>query len=204
MDQTFRDIARRFETDKKRRRVLSTQRIVFLVVETAGDPGLLVERVRQTLVSADPEFRTYGVRRLSDSLDASFWQARFELWVLGILGALALVLAAVGMYGVLAYHVTARTREIGIRMALGARPREVVQLVTAQGLRVTIAGIVIGLFISAMASRLLTTLLQGVSPTDTVTWSSAVGVWIAVALVACWLPARRATRVEPVVALREE
>ena len=151
--------------------------IVFLVLETAGDPGLLVERVRQTLVSADPDFRTYGVHRLSESLDASFWQARFELWVLGILGALALVLAAVGMYGVLAYHVTARTREIGIRMALGARPREVVQLVTAQGLRVTIAGIAIGLLMSALASSLVTTLLQGVSPTDAVTWSSAVGVW---------------------------
>jgi putative ABC transport system permease protein len=178
--------------------------IVFLVIETAGDPGLLAERVRQTLVSAHPDFRTYGVRLLSDSLDASFWQARFELWVLGILGTLALVLAAVGMYGVLAYHVTARTREIGIRIALGARPREVVELVIAQGLRVAIAGIAIGLLISAMASRLLTTLLQGVSPTDAVTWSSAAGVWIAVALLACWLPARRATRVEPVVALREE
>jgi putative ABC transport system permease protein len=118
--------------------------------------------------------------------------------------ALALTLAAVGMYGVLAYHVTARTREIGIRMALGARRREVVQLVIAQGLRVTIAGIVVGLLISALASRLLTTLLQGVSPTDAATWSSAVGVWIAVALVACWLPARRATRVEPAIALREE
>ena len=178
--------------------------IVFLVMETAGDPGLLVERVRQTLVSADPDFRTYGVRRLSDSVGASFWQARFELWVLGVLGTLALLLAAVGMYGVLAYHVTARTREIGIRMALGATPHEVVQLVIAQGLRVTIAGIGIGLLISAMTSRLLTTLLQGVSPTDVVTWSSAVGVWVAVALVACWLPARRATRVEPAVALREE
>jgi len=173
-------------------------------VETAGDPGSLMERVRQTLVSVDPDFRTYGVHRLSESLDASFWQARFELWVLGVLGALALLLAAVGMYGVLTYHVTARTREIGIRVALGARPREVVQLVIAQGLRVTIAGIVIGLLISALASRLLATFLQGVSPTDAVTWSSAVGVWIAVALVACWLPARRATRVEPVVALREE
>jgi len=108
------------------------------------------------------------------------------------------------MYGVLAYHVTARTREIGIRVALGARPREVVELVIAQGLRLTIAGIAIGLLICALASRLLTTLLQGVSPTDAVTWSSAAGVWIVVALVACWLPARRATRVEPLVALREE
>lgn len=178
--------------------------IVFLVIETAGDPGPMAEHIRQTLVSADPDFRTYGVRRLRDSLDASFWQARFELWVLGILGALALVLAAVGMYGVLAYHVTARTREIGIRMALGARPREVVQLVIAQGLRVTVAGIAIGLLISAAASRLLATLLQGVSPTDPVTWSSAVVVWMAVALVACWAPARRATRAEPAMALREE
>jgi len=178
--------------------------IVFLLLETARDPGLQMERVRQTLVSANPDFRTYGVRRLSDSLDASFWQARLELWVLGILGTLALLLAAIGMYGVLAYHVTARTREIGIRMALGARPQEVVQLVIAQGLRVTIAGIAIGLAISALVSRLLTTLLEGVSPTDAVTWSSAVGVWIAVALVACWLPARRAARVQPLIALREE
>jgi len=178
--------------------------IVFLVVETAGVVGPLMERVRQTLVSADPDFRTYGVRRLSDSLDASFWQARFELWVLGILGALALVLAAVGMYGVLAYHVTARTREIGVRVALGARPSDVVRLVIAQGLRVTAAGVAIGLLISALASRLLATLLQGVSPTDAVTWSAAVAVWIAVALVACWLPARRAARIEPLVALRHE
>ena len=178
--------------------------IAFLVVETAGDPGPLIERVRRTLASANPDFRTYGVHRLSESLDASFWQARFELWVLGILGALALLLAAVGMYGVLMYHVTARTREIGIRMALGARPRELIQLVIAQGLRVTVAGIGIGLLVSALVSRLLTTLLQGVSPTDAVTWSAAVGVWIVVALAACWLPARRATRVEPVVALREE
>jgi len=178
--------------------------IVFLVVETAGDAGPLMGRVRQTLVSADPDFRTYGVHRLSDAVDASFWQPRFELWVLGILGSLALVLAAVGMYGVLACHVTARTREIGVRVALGARPPAVVRLVIAQGLRLTAAGIAIGLLISALASRLLATLLQGVSPTDAVTWSAAVAVWIAVALVACWLPARRAARVEPLVALRHE
>jgi putative ABC transport system permease protein len=110
--------------------------------------------------------------------------------VLKILRALALVLAAVGMYGVLVYHVTARTREIGIRVALGARPRDEVEMVIAQGLRVTIVGIAIGLLISAAASRALTTLLQGVSATDAVTWSAAVGVWIAVALIACWVPAR--------------
>jgi putative ABC transport system permease protein len=178
--------------------------VVFLVVETAGDPAPLVERVRNTLVSANPDFRIYGVHRLTESLDASLWQARFELWVLGILAMLALALAAIGMYGVLAYHVAARTREIGIRVALGARPREVVRLVVAQGLCVTAAGIAIGLLLSALSSRLLAALLQGVSPRDALTWSAAVGGWIAVALVACWLPARRAARVEPLVALREE
>jgi predicted permease len=178
--------------------------IVFLVVETAGDPGPMMERVRDVLVSANPDFRTYGIKRLSDSLDASFWQARFELWVLGILGALALVLAAVGMYGVIAYHVTTRTREIGIRVAVGARPADVFRLVMSQGLRVTVTGIAIGLLLSAATSRLLASLLYGVSPTDAVTWSSAVAVWLAVAFLACWLPARRAARVEPVVALRQD
>jgi len=178
--------------------------IVFLVVETARDPGPLVSRVRQTLLSANPDFRTYGVLRLSDSLDASFWQARFELWLLAILGSLSLALAAIGMYGALAYHVTARTREIGIRVALGARPREVVRLVIAQGLRVTAAGIALGLAISALASRLLAALLPGVSPTDALTWASAVAVWIAVALLACWIPAHRAARIQPLAALREQ
>jgi predicted permease len=178
--------------------------IIFIVVETAGDPGPMMERVQETLLSANPDFRTYGVKRLSESLDTSFWQARFELWVLGVLGMLALVLAAVGMYGVIAYHVTARTREIGIRMAIGAQPADVFRLVIGQGLRVTLAGIAIGLTLSALSARLLASLLYGVSPTDAATWSAAVAVWLMVALLACWLPARRAARVEPVVALRQD
>jgi len=178
--------------------------IMFLVVETAGDPGPSMERIGQMLASAHPDFRTYGVKRLSDSLDASLWQARFELWLLGILGTLALLLAAVGMYGVLAYHVTVRTREIGIRVALGAGSRDVVRLVIGQGLRVTLTGVGIGLLLSAITSQLLASLLQGVSPADAVAWSAPVGVWMGVALLACWLPARRAARVEPVVALRQD
>ncbi|MGA3025434.1 MAG: ABC transporter permease [Bryobacteraceae bacterium] len=178
--------------------------IVFIVVETAGDPGPMMKPVRETLVSSNPDSRMYGVMRLSDSLDMSFWQARFELWVLGVLGTLALVLAAVGMYGVIAYHVTARTREVGIRMAVGAQPADVFGLVIGQGLRVTLVGIAIGLALSAMAARLLASLLYGVSPTDPATWAAAVAVWLAVALLACWLPARRAARVEPVVALRQD
>ena len=164
----------------------------------------MLEAVRRTLISSNPDFRTYGVKRLSDALDASFWQARFELWVLGVLGTLALVLAAVGMYGVIAYHVTTRTREIGIRMAIGATPADAIRLVIGQGLRVTLAGIAIGLILSAMAARLLASLLYGVSPTDAATWAAAVAVWLAVGLLACWLPARRAARVEPVIALRQD
>ncbi len=178
--------------------------IAFLVAETAGDSGSLMETVRKTLVSIHPDFRTYGVKRLSESLDASFWQVRFEVWVLGILGTLAMVLAAVGMYGVMAYHVTARTREIGIRMAVGAQRSDVFQLVVSQGLRVTLAGIGVGLVLSAMAARLLPSLLYGVSATDAATWSASIAVWLVVAPLACWLPAYRATRVEPLRALRHE
>ncbi|MDE3198814.1 MAG: ABC transporter permease [Acidobacteriota bacterium] len=178
--------------------------IAYLIVETAADPGPVIEPLRRILTSAGPDFRTYGVHRLTESLDASFWQARFELWVVGVLGSLALLLAAVGLYGVLVCHVAARTREIGIRVALGAQPRKVVHLILVQGLRVTLLGVGAGLIVSALASRLLTSLLQGVSPADPVTWSSAVLIWIAVSLLACWLPARRATRVVPISALREE
>ena len=177
--------------------------IVFIVVETAGDPGSLTETVRKTLASLHPDFRTYGVKRLGESLEASFWQIRFEVWVLGILGTLAIVLAAVGMYGVMAYHVTARTREIGIRMAVGAQRSDVFRLLIGQGMRVTLAGIAAGLILSAMEARLLPSLLYGVSATDTATWAAAVAVWLIVAPLACWLPFLRTTRVEPLLALRQ-
>jgi putative ABC transport system permease protein len=178
--------------------------IVFIVVETASETGATAETVRATLASADPDFRTYGVRRLSESLGASYWQVRFEVWVLGILGTLAMALAAIGMYGAMAYHVTARTREIGIRMAVGARPADVFRLVIAQGARVTLAGIAAGLILAAMAARLLAGLLHGVSPADVATWGAAIAVWLIVAPVACWLPARRAIRIEPISALRHD
>jgi predicted permease len=178
--------------------------IVFIVVETSGDPGRLIETVRGTLASSDPDFRAYGVTRLSESLDASFWQVRFEVWVLGVLGTLALVLAAVGMYGAMAYHVAARTREIGIHIALGARPADVFRMVIGRGVRVTLAGIAAGLLLSALAARMLSSLLYGVSAADSVAWAGAIAVWLIVAPLACWLPARRAARVEPVVALRQE
>jgi ABC-type antimicrobial peptide transport system permease subunit len=108
------------------------------------------------------------------------------------------------MYGVMAYHVTARTREIGIRMAMGAQRTDVFRLVIGQGVRVTLAGIVAGLMLSALAGRLLASLLYGVSATDAATWASAVAVWLIVAPMACSLPALRAMRVEPLLALRQD
>jgi putative ABC transport system permease protein len=178
--------------------------IAYMVIETADDAGPTMESVRRTLIYSHPDFRVYGVRRLSESLDASFWQARFEVWVLGIVGTLALVLAAVGMYGMMAFHVTSRTREIGIRMAVGAQRADVFRLVIGQGIRVTLAGIGGGLILASLASRLLAGLLYGVSPTDAAAWSGAVLVWLVVAPLACWLPAIRATSVEPLSALRQD
>jgi predicted lysophospholipase L1 biosynthesis ABC-type transport system permease subunit len=178
--------------------------IAYMVIETAGDPGALIEPVRKTLVSSHPDFRVYGVKRLAESLAASFWQVRFEVWVLGIVGTLALILAAVGMYGMMAYHVTSRTREIGIRMAVGAQRADVFLLVIGQGMRVTLAGIGAGLILAAIAARLLASLLYGVRATDAATWAGAVLVWLVVAVLACWLPACRAARVQPLRALRHE
>jgi putative ABC transport system permease protein len=178
--------------------------IVFVVVQTLGDSGALRETIRKTLVSLHPDFRTYGVKRLSEAVEASFWQVRFEVWVLSAIGMLALTLAAVGMYGVMAYHVTVRTREIGIRMAVGAQRGDIFRLVMSQAARVTAVGLGAGLAVSAMAGRLLASLLYGVSPTDALTWSAAVAVWLIVAPLACWLPALRATHVEPMVALRQD
>ena len=132
--------------------------IVFVVVQTLGDSGALRETIRKTLVSLHPDFRTYGVKRLSEAVEASFWQVRFEVWVLSAIGMLALTLAAVGMYGVMAYHVTVRTREIGIRMAVGAQRGDIFRLVMSQAARVTAVGLGAGLAVSAMAGRLLASL----------------------------------------------
>jgi putative ABC transport system permease protein len=108
------------------------------------------------------------------------------------------------MYGVIAFHVTSRTHEITIRMAIVAKPGDVFRLVIGQGLKATLVGVAFGLALMAAVSRLLASLLYGVSSTDPVTWISATGVWLALALIACWLPARRASGVEPAVALRQE
>jgi putative ABC transport system permease protein len=129
---------------------------------------------------------------------------RFNMLLLSSFAALALALAAVGIYGVISYTVAQRTHEVGIRIALGAKPLDVMRLVIRQGMKPVIIGMAIGLFAAFLASRVLESLLYEVSATDPVTYVAIAAILSSVALVACYLPARRASRVDPVVALRHE
>ena len=133
-----------------------------------------------------------------------FWRPRFSTWVLGIFAAMALVLAAVGIYGVISYSVAQRTNEIGIRMALGACRTDVLKLMVGQGLKLVLIGLAIGLIGALTLTRLLSSLLYRVTTTDPATFVGVPLLLVGVALLACYIPARRAMRVDPIVALRYE
>jgi len=175
-----------------------------ILIETASDPGALLETVRKTVTASATGARIYGVHPLSEWIGRSYWQVRWEVCLLGAFGGLALLLAAIGLYGVTAYHVTLRTREIGIRMAIGAQPSDVLRMVLRQGLALTLVGVGLGLAASVGLARAMARLLYGVSPTDLPTYAAVSLLWLAVAFAACYLPARRAARVDPTVALRYE
>ena len=131
-------------------------------------------------------------------------QERFQALLLGLFAALALVLACVGLYGVISYSVAQRTHEIGVRMALGARPGDVLKLVLRQGMGLTIVGLVVGIAIGSVATRVLSDMLFGVTPRDPLTFVGVPALLLLVAFLACYIPARRATRIDPLVALRWE
>jgi putative ABC transport system permease protein len=173
-------------------------------VRTATDPRALLAAVRREVQSLDPTLPIYNVRTLADQRDGSLYTERLAAALLTLFAFLALVLATVGIYGVLSYGVTERTREMGIRLTQGAQPRDLLTLVVGQGMRLTLIGLAIGLGASFALTRLIEGLLFGVSPTDPLTFVAIPLLLAAVAFGACWLPARRATRMNPMVALRYE
>jgi predicted permease len=183
-----------------------TNRLIPLVwvVRTTGEPHSLARAVQRELLAVTSQEAPDNFRTMEDLLSASIAQQRFNMLLLAMFAGLAVVLGAVGLYGVLAYLVAQRTNEIGIRMALGASRREVLRLVVRNGMRMTFAGLGVGIVAALGVTRFLGGLLFGVKPTDAFTFGSVVILLSGVALLACYIPARRATRVDPIVALRYE
>jgi predicted permease len=174
------------------------------VLKTDGDPRNFVAPVERVVREMDPELPIFDIRTLDQRVADSLADYRSPTLLLAIFGVSALLLAALGLYGVLAYSVSQRTRELGIRIALGAQAQSIINLVVGQGLRLTLFGLILGFAASLGLSGLLRSLLFGVSTNDPTIYAVIPGLLLLVALLACYLPARRATRVDPVVALRSE
>lgn len=175
-----------------------------LVVRTQSDPASVIAGMRRAVQALDPNLALYDVETMEQLMLLPLFPARAAGLLLGVFGGLALLLATMGLYGVMSYLVAQRTREVGIRMALGARRTDVFTLVLGNGMRLTIVGVVIGLAGALAVTRLLGSLLYGIRPTDFVTFASVSLLLAAVAFLASYMPARRATRVDPMVALRHE
>ncbi len=180
------------------------QRDILLVVRTALDPASLSAAVRSAIHEMDQTIPIYDIATMAERIGEQTARNRFTSWLMGIFAAIALLLAMVGVYGVMSYAVTRRTQEIGVRMALGANSSQVLLLIVGQGLPLIMAGILVGLAVSFGLTRLISMLLYGVTPTDTFTFASVTAVLVLIALFACCLPALRASRVDPLEALRHE
>jgi predicted permease len=179
-------------------------RRVNLLVRTIVEPLSLAGSVRNQISALDKDQAVFNVRTMEQALSRSVAARRFSMILLGVFALLALTLAAVGIYGVISYSVAQRTREVGIRMALGASTTDVIKLVVRDGLKLVLIGVGIGLAGALALTRMMTTLLFGVTPTDALTYTTVALGLIVVALIACCIPARRATKVDPLVALRFE
>ncbi|MCA1601994.1 MAG: FtsX-like permease family protein, partial [Acidobacteria bacterium] len=173
-------------------------------VRTSGDPMNLASAIRNELATLDKQVSIGKVRTMNTIAAESVAQPRFRTLLLGLFGILALLLASIGIYGVMSYAVTQRTQEIGIRMALGAQVGDVRQLVIRNGMTLALTGVVIGLAGAYGLTRLMASLLFGISATDAPTFTAISAGLVVVALIACYIPARRATKVDPLVALRHE
>lgn len=175
-----------------------------LIVRTKADPAVIAAAVRKAVWSVDKDQPVSNVRTVSEVFSAAISQERFQALMLGLSAALALVLACVGLYGVISYSVVQRTHEIGVRMALGAQPVDVLRLVIRQGMTLTFAGLIVGIVAGMFVTRVLTDMLFGVTPRDPLTFAGVPVLLLIVAFLACYIPARRATRIDPLVALRYE
>jgi putative ABC transport system permease protein len=175
-----------------------------LVLRTSGEPAALANAVRQRVRAVDPDQPVARIETMSAAVARSLGTTRLSTILFGLFGVVGLVLAAVGIYGVISYGVLQRTREFGLRMALGARPSDVRGMVVRQAAVLTALGVGIGLVCALVGTRLMRTLLFSVTPADPLSYVVVVVVLGGVALLASYLPARRATRVDPVIALRNE
>jgi predicted permease len=175
-----------------------------LYVRTSASPASLVASIRRMIQALEPNLPVPNVQTMADTMGTSLYAARLGAWLLGAFGVLALVLAAIGIYGVLSFSVSRRTREMGIRLALGAEPRDVFFLVVRDGMRLVGAGVVVGVAGALASGRSLASFLYGVSTIDLPTFAGVTVMLTSVALVACVIPAFRAVRVNPVTILRYE
>jgi putative ABC transport system permease protein len=175
-----------------------------LVVRTSGDPLALAPAIRDQVLAVDPNQPVYDVKTMDERVALTLETRRFAVVLLGIFGALALLLAAIGLYGVLAFTVSQRTREIGIHMALGARARDVLVMVMKQGMSLVLVGIVLGVAGAYAVTRTIRSLLFEVGTTDPLTFVAVLVLLAVVGFVASYVPARRATQVDPLEALRYE
>jgi putative ABC transport system permease protein len=178
--------------------------VMSLVARTQGEPSNLAKAIQNEVSALDRGIAPSDVKTMGQYLGAAVAQPRFSAMLFSLFALLALLLAAVGLYGVMAYTVSQRTREVGVRMALGAQPAGVLRLMIAQGMRLTLLGVGVGLAGAFALARLMKALLFGVSETDPATFAAIVLLLATIAFVACWIPARRATKVDPMIALRAE
>jgi putative ABC transport system permease protein len=175
-----------------------------MLIKASSDPNQLIAAARQQVKELDPEQPIYDIRTMDEIRAESVAPERLNLTLLSLFAGIALVLAIVGIYGVMSYTVTQRTHEIGIRMAIGAQTWDVFRMILTQGMSLALIGVGIGLVGAFVLTRLMATMLFGVEPTDPVTFSVIAVLLTVVALLACYLPGRRATKVDPVESLRYE